>query len=342
LKRPVRFVPLERELEALPPPVLAAIDLVVARDRAELLGRAAVATWIRLGGQAVLLSAKPGEVGALGFGRIHGPDPRAGWSALELPAAFAAIQPPRPAVPAPPDPQRAVPLLVVLFYLAAVWWAGRPGSPSRRLRLATAGLIVVTGIGIFLGPLDDVWSTQARRSIWCLAGTRAEPWRHVCHRISPRGRAGASLELDGAAPVVFTRLPGRARIEATGGRTRASWSGDGWLAWVESRPTGPGIRLRRVGDGTLLAARLPSGQALDPAYWIGPGEARALPRLEPGTVCRVEEARPVPRERLPAFLSDLVAAFPPPPASGVVLGMLRGADLQGENLVYAVAEPAGR
>jgi len=142
--------------------------------------------------------------------------------------------------------------------------------------------------------------------------------------------------------VLFTGLPGRARVRAMVGRTRVSWAGDGWLSMVEARPPGPGIRLRRAGARTLLAARLPAGQALDPAYWIGPGEVRALPRLESGTVCHVEDARPVPRERLPESLGDLMAAFPPPPMSGVVLGVLRGAELEGENLVYALPETAER
>jgi len=142
--------------------------------------------------------------------------------------------------------------------------------------------------------------------------------------------------------VLFTRVPGGARIEAAAGRTHVSWSGDGWLSLVEARPAGPGIRLRRAGARTLLAARLPEGQALEPAYWIGPGEVRVLPRLESGTVCPLQEAPRATRERLPVSLADLMAAFPPPPTSGVVVGVLRGADLEGENLVYALPEPAGR
>jgi hypothetical protein len=342
LKRPARFVLLERELDRLPPPALSALDLLVARDRSELLGRPAIESWIRLGGHAIVIRATPEQVGRVGFGQVHGPDSRGGWGSLELPAAYAGIRPPRPTVPEPPDPQRAWPLLAVLAYVFLVWWAGRPGSRRLGVRLGTAGLIGLVGVAICFGPLPDTWATQASRSIWCLPGNGAQPWRHVCYRISSRGGAPASLATVGTGPVLFTRLPGHARLRAMVGRTRVTWAGDGWLSMLETRPPGPGIRVRRAGAKTLLAARLPAGQALDPAYWIGPGEVRALPRLESGTVCHVEEARPVGRARLLESLGDLMAAFPAPPMSGVVLGVLRGAELEGENLVYALPERVER
>ncbi|MBN2490337.1 MAG: hypothetical protein JXQ29_05765 [Planctomycetes bacterium] len=335
LRRRARFVRLESELQELGAAVLAALDLVAAADRAELERSPAVRGWIGIGGHGLVV--EPRGAGPLGFGTVL-------WAGgaqaalADLGGAFATVQPPCPPVPEAPDPPRVPALLAVAVFVAAVWWGA--GARSRRCGLISAGLAAVSAAFIlgFLG--EGHWTTAARRSYWLFAIQGADPWVHTCLRVAPRGDRPAEVWLPGG-PYLLTRVPEGAEVRAAPGGLRARWQGDGWLAALTTARFGEGFCAREIGGRLFVSARLPEGISLESAFWLARGEVRSLPPLRGGDAWSPEEAPPVAPAMVPEPLRSLGAALPALPLSGVLLGELRGAPLEGENHVCALPGAGG-